>query len=289
MPVVNRFETEPVPIVSYTAFTRWEACPFQEALLRLGVPRAPKRRRDFLVGNIVHDTLEYVGKYFELPNNAWMAATFSARAAKVDWNSTTDRQELWTKAYAIAGSFAEWLLRFLRASRGILAGVDVEPYYRAQFSINPRKKDLGVFLMEARPDVVVRLRDPKRLIVIDYKSGSKADPVQLAWYHEVTRAAEQYADYAKVQQRYGFVRVRARGTVFEEVDLGEGSTALIRRTAMMRARALAEALVARKFEPNPDPYRCRRCRVHLSCDASAHLPPSRGAGSVLPSRSGGVS
>lgn len=263
--------------MAYATYKRFEACPFQEALLRAGVPRAPKLRRDFLVGNVVHAVMEYCAKFRALPTTEWFLNDFNRQADKVaesEWRSSEDRSALRARALAVSVHLGGWLVDLMEAYKSDIVRLDIEPFYRAPFPASPG----DLFLMEARPDLLLVLDNPRRILVFDWKTGgSKKDPIQLAWYEVVTLGHPSYQDGDLTADSLAshFVWVTDGGKVKVSAGL---VTQKDRDQALSFATTIAERLNLGDFPAAPERFRCGRCRVSSVCSFSPENRPA------LPSR-----
>jgi len=294
-PLANRLRDERPVHVAYSTHRRFEECPFQEALLRSGIDRSPKPRRNFLVGNVVHGLMEYVARYYQLPSTEWLVDAFNAEADRVrpnEWRSPTDRRELWSRTAAQASAFGPWLVKLLRSVQRDIVAMVAEPYYWWKFPTPAG----NTFHMESRPDLVITTTDD-RILIFDWKTGnSKRDPLQLGWYEAVTSVHPEYGSPPNVRRR----RVESRfvwvGTDGKVHASSPRATRGQRKLALARAAEVADLLYSGPFAANPERWRCTDCRVSASCTASrasgdqVHALPTRnpvrtGRGSV-PSTSG---
>ena len=268
-PVSNRLVEERPVRVAYSTHRRFLECPFQEALLRAGGPCSPKRRRPYLVGNVVHQTMEYVAQYRELPTFQWLVGCYNHHAARVgldEW--LTDRDDnlgRWEQSRLAASKLGEWLLGFLKRVGPHLLRVDVEPYYGYQFTTPAGHP----FIMESRPDLALVLGDPgspAEVLIFDWKTGSsRLDPIQLAWYEAVTAQHDSYTDGSpSIQSRF----VRLSSSDDPKVKVSSPISPALREEAIRLAGTVADRLLSSDWPASPDRWRCRDCRVSASCSAS---------------------
>lgn len=264
--VRNRLHDRPIS-VSYTAWRRWSECPLQERLLREGVPRTVKPKRDYLVGNVMHDLLEDVVRTHRAPDPQAVVHAYEHAASQkgVNFKSPSDRRDLADRTIKATDQLVPFTLGLIDAADDAKAELELGALIR----FAPDAPEC--FYMTAKYDLALSWRDGEvdRYAVLDYKSGSQ-DLRQMYWFAAVWKNA---MPEAFPTTDFYFVSPDAKGSrpKRRKVDIEDRNIA----SALHDATVLASALRDLDLPPNPEVWKCQRCRVRVSCPASAQ-PVGRG-------------
>jgi hypothetical protein len=250
---------EDEPEVSYSAYRRWQECNFQEALLRLGpgvIPRAPKDRRPYLVGNVVHKLLnEWVIPHGLLATPGLIEDKFDYEASKpgMRFKSMDDRANLLAKTTGIMEALAPPLINLVQHATTLA----IESEVKRRF---PDSAGTGWFWMQGVLDLTVTLNDG-RVVILDYKTAENVDRFQLLWY-----GAIWFLGGDAPPTTLAFLQPQGTGYKLTPVVTTRDEL----EHAAYDAARMATALKGASFPSNPGPYRCKLCRVRGSCADSAY-------------------
>lgn len=271
MTVRNRLHDRPIS-VSYTAWRRWSECPLQERLLREGVPRTVKPRRDYLVGDVMHDLLEQATRTRTLPSTQEVVHAYEREASKkgVMFRSPDDRKQLAERTIDVTEQLAPFALGLIDAADDARAELELGAPIRFPDTA-PTDLREAYFQMTAKFDLVLSWTDGvvDRYALIDYKSGSQ-DLRQMYWFAAVWKLCMPEA-YPTTD--FYFVSPNGKGNRPKRRKVSVGETEI--DGALHDAIVLATSLRDLALPSKPDVWRCGRCRVRISCPDSAQ-PTSRG-------------
>lgn len=261
MALRNRLDDRPVP-VSYTAWRRWSDCPMAERLLREGAPRLSKQRRNFLVGDIMHEALDRTVRERAPLSAVEIANRFNHEASKpgTTFKDLNDRAGLQSKVIDLTEQLAPFVLGLVEAAEDYKTELELG----ALFPIDADDPKAGLFLMSAKMDLVLSWRDltgADRWAIIDYKSGA-SDVRQMYWYSLVWHTA--MPDCLPLDCY--FIQPSADGLKKRLVRIPDTA----HESALHDARTVARALMTKDLPAKPDTWKCKQCRVRPTCPDSAY-------------------